>query len=82
MVFFSLYSYLWGIPKTCMCRMISVVFGNDQCSGSDAAVLESTGSKGSVLVNGLPVDKNTIITLYSGDEVVFDVVGNHLYVSF
>ncbi|CAI8609753.1 unnamed protein product [Vicia faba] len=51
-----------------------------KCSGSDVAVLESTGSKGSVLVNGLPVNKNTIITLYSGDEVVFDVVGNHLYI--
>ncbi|KAI5417261.1 hypothetical protein KIW84_042037 [Lathyrus oleraceus] len=59
----------------CFCQITRV-----ECSGSDAAVLESTGSKGSVLVNGLPVDKNTIIRLYSGDEVVFDVVGNHLYI--
>lgn len=44
-------------------------------------MLESTGSKGSVLVNGTHVKKNTSCVLNSGDEVVFGVLGNHSYVS-
>ncbi|KAK7282029.1 hypothetical protein RIF29_10505 [Crotalaria pallida] len=44
------------------------------------AVLESTGSKGSVLVNGTLVKKNTSCMLNSGDEVVFGLVGNHSYI--
>jgi hypothetical protein len=62
--------------------MITVVSRNDQREGLDAAVLESTGSKGSVLVNGTLVKKNNCCTLLSGDEVVFGLHGNHSYVSF
>ncbi|TKY55321.1 AAA domain-containing protein [Spatholobus suberectus] len=51
-----------------------------QREGSAVAVLESTGSKGSVLVNGTHVKKNTSCVLNSGDEVVFGVLGNHSYI--
>lgn len=64
-----------------MCSMITVVSGNDQREGNAVAVLESTGSKGSVLVNGTLVKKNTSCVLNSGDEVVFGSLGNHAYVS-
>ncbi|XP_039687394.1 uncharacterized protein [Medicago truncatula] len=51
-----------------------------QREGSDVAVLESTGSKGSVIVNGTLVKKSTCCTLNSGDEVVFGLHGNHSYI--
>ena len=53
-----------------------------QREGNAVAVLESTGSKGSVLVNGTLVKKSTSCVLNSGDEVVFGLLGNHAYVSF
>ncbi|XP_019463529.1 PREDICTED: uncharacterized protein LOC109362290 isoform X1 [Lupinus angustifolius] len=51
-----------------------------QGKGSDVASLESTGSKGSVLVNGMLVKKNTSCVLNSGDEVVFGLLGKHSYI--
>ncbi|KAK9277994.1 hypothetical protein L1049_027551 [Liquidambar formosana] len=51
-----------------------------QHEGSTVAVLESTGSKGSVLVNGTVVKKNTSCVLNSGDEVVFSLLGNYAYI--
>ncbi|CAI0548155.1 unnamed protein product [Linum tenue] len=51
-----------------------------QREGSTVAVLESTGSKGSVQVNGSIVKKNSSRVLSSGDEVVFGLLGNHAYI--
>ncbi|OMO71711.1 hypothetical protein COLO4_28089 [Corchorus olitorius] len=51
-----------------------------QREGSAVAMLESTGSKGSVQVNGTVVKKNTSCVLNSGDEVVFGSLGNHAYI--
>uniref|UniRef100_A0A9I9CEE4 FHA domain-containing protein n=1 Tax=Cucumis melo TaxID=3656 RepID=A0A9I9CEE4_CUCME len=51
-----------------------------QREGSAVAVLESTGGKGSVMVNGLAVKKSTNCVLNSGDEVVFGALGNHAYI--
>ncbi|KAL2347034.1 hypothetical protein Fmac_001034 [Flemingia macrophylla] len=51
-----------------------------QREGSVVAVLESTGSKGSVVVNGTLVKKSTSCVLNSGDEVVFGLLGNHSYI--
>ncbi|XP_023542561.1 uncharacterized protein LOC111802436 isoform X3 [Cucurbita pepo subsp. pepo] len=51
-----------------------------QREGSTVAVLESTGGKGSVMVNGLAVKRNTSCVLNSGDEVVFGALGNHAYI--
>ncbi|XP_023519528.1 uncharacterized protein LOC111782918 isoform X1 [Cucurbita pepo subsp. pepo] len=51
-----------------------------QREGSAVAVLESTGGKGSVMVNGLTVKKSSSCVLNSGDEVVFGALGNHAYI--
>ncbi|OWM90583.1 uncharacterized protein LOC116187611 isoform X2 [Punica granatum] len=51
-----------------------------QREGSVVAVLESTGGKGSVQVNGTPVKKSTNRVLKSGDELVFGLLGNHAYI--
>ncbi|KAK7350698.1 hypothetical protein VNO77_09580 [Canavalia gladiata] len=51
-----------------------------QREGSAVAVLESTGSKGSVLVNGMHVKKSTSCVLNSGDEVAFGLAGSHSYI--
>ncbi|CAJ1975037.1 unnamed protein product [Sphenostylis stenocarpa] len=51
-----------------------------QREGSAVAVLESTGSKGSVVVNGTLVKKSTSCVLNSGDEVAFGLIGNHSYI--
>jgi len=45
-------------------------------------MLESMGSKGAVLVNGMVVKKNSSRLLRSGDEVIFGMVRSHAYVSF
>ncbi|WCJ36243.1 P-loop containing nucleoside triphosphate hydrolases superfamily protein [Euphorbia peplus] len=51
-----------------------------QREGTAIAVLESTGSKGSVQINGEVVKKNTGRQLHSGDEVVFGLLGNQAYI--
>ncbi|KAM2938948.1 hypothetical protein FF1_038668 [Malus domestica] len=51
-----------------------------QREGSAVAVLESTGSKGSVQVNGTNVKKGNSCMLNPGDEVVFGSMGNHAYI--
>jgi glutamate synthase domain-containing protein 3 len=43
-------------------------------------VLETSGSTGTVQVNGTAVKR--ICVLNSGDEVAFGVLGNHAFVSF
>ncbi|MBA0754343.1 hypothetical protein Gogos_022413, partial [Gossypium gossypioides] len=65
--------------STPWCRLLSQ---SAQHEGSAAAMLESTGSKGSVQVNGTVLKKNNTCVLKSGDEVVFGLLGNHAYVSF
>ncbi|XP_010525328.1 PREDICTED: uncharacterized protein LOC104803146 isoform X2 [Tarenaya hassleriana] len=51
-----------------------------QHEGNVVAVLESTGSKGSVLVNGSVVRKNASHALHSGDEVVFGLLGSYAFI--
>ncbi|TYH61570.1 hypothetical protein ES332_D07G061700v1 [Gossypium tomentosum] len=51
-----------------------------QHEGSAAAMLESTGSKGSVQVNGTVLKKSNSCVLKSGDEVVFGLLGNQAYI--
>ncbi|KAH1246079.1 ATPase family AAA domain-containing protein 1-A [Glycine max] len=50
-----------------------------QREGNVVAVLESMGSKGSVVVNGTLVKRSASCVLNSGDEVVFGLLGNHSY---
>ncbi|XP_026407601.1 uncharacterized protein LOC113302859 isoform X3 [Papaver somniferum] len=51
-----------------------------QRDGSVIAVLESTGSKGSVQVNGKFIKKNSNVVITSGDEVIFGSSGKHAYI--
>eukprot|EP00262_Sarcandra_glabra_P017080 TRINITY_DN5743_c0_g3_i1.p1 TRINITY_DN5743_c0_g3~~TRINITY_DN5743_c0_g3_i1.p1 ORF type:complete len:1300 (+),score=286.88 TRINITY_DN5743_c0_g3_i1:437-4336(+) len=51
-----------------------------QCDGGDVSVLETTGSKGSVKVNGKIVKKSSNVLLTAGDEVLFSSPGNHAYI--
>ncbi|KAK9668891.1 hypothetical protein RND81_13G094400 [Saponaria officinalis] len=51
-----------------------------QRDGCIVAVLECTGSKGTVLVNGMAVTKNTSRLLHSGDELVLEAAGSHAYI--
>ncbi|GAB2289401.1 hypothetical protein Dimus_023711 [Dionaea muscipula] len=51
-----------------------------QREGCILAVLESTGSKGAVQVNGMTVKKNNSRLLHSGDEVLFSMAGNYSYI--
>ncbi|KAL3015559.1 hypothetical protein AAZX31_06G163200 [Glycine max] len=51
-----------------------------QREGNVVAVLESMGSKGSVVVNGTLVKRSASCVLNSGDEVVFGLLGNHSYI--
>jgi len=53
-----------------------------QRGGSSVALLEITGGKGSIQVNGRTHRKNTRLILSGGDEVVFGSSGKHAYVSF
>ncbi|KAJ8749618.1 hypothetical protein K2173_026267 [Erythroxylum novogranatense] len=48
--------------------------------GASVALLEITGGKGSVQVNGKAYHKNTSLILTGGDEVVFSTCGNHAYI--
>jgi len=53
-----------------------------QRGGSSVALLEITGGKGSIQVNGKTYRKNARLILSGGDEVVFGSSGKHAYVSF
>ncbi|XP_052191626.1 uncharacterized protein LOC127800822 isoform X2 [Diospyros lotus] len=48
--------------------------------GSPGTLLEITGGKGVVQVNGKVYPKNSIIPLNGGDEVVFSSYGRHAYI--
>ncbi|XP_027157341.1 uncharacterized protein LOC113758820 isoform X2 [Coffea eugenioides] len=49
--------------------------------GCPVTLLEITGKKGSVQVNGKIYPKNSTVPLSGGDEVVFSSSGKHAYVS-
>ncbi|KAK7277726.1 hypothetical protein RJT34_22741 [Clitoria ternatea] len=60
-----------------LCRLS---FINLEHGGSSVALLEITGSKGSVQVNGKLFRKNACLTVNGGDEVVFGSSGKHAYI--
>ena len=53
-----------------------------QRGGSSGALLEITGGKGSIHVNGKTYRKNARLILSGGDEVVFGSSAKYAYVSF
>ncbi|OMO63807.1 hypothetical protein CCACVL1_22255 [Corchorus capsularis] len=61
--------------STILCKVRHVE--ND---GASIALLEITGGKGSVLVNGRSYRKNASLILNAGDELIFTSTGNHAYI--
>ncbi|XP_039025174.1 uncharacterized protein LOC120158386 isoform X4 [Hibiscus syriacus] len=51
-----------------------------ESDGSSIALLEITGGKGSVQVNGKAYRKNASLILNAGDELIFTSTGNHAYI--
>ncbi|XP_020981351.1 uncharacterized protein LOC107492402 [Arachis duranensis] len=60
-----------------LCKLSHIEHG-----GSSFALLEITGSKGTVQVNGKMYRKNARVVLSGGDEVVFNIYGKHAYVIY
>ncbi|TKY52533.1 ATPase family AAA domain-containing protein 1 [Spatholobus suberectus] len=51
-----------------------------ECGGSSGALLEITGSKGSIHINGKTYRKNARLILNGGDEVVFGSSAKYAYI--
>ncbi|KAI3749241.1 hypothetical protein L2E82_19848 [Cichorium intybus] len=51
-----------------------------QQGGASITLLEITGGKGTVKVNGRPCTKRSTIPLKAGDEVIFSSSGRHAYI--
>ncbi|URD81508.1 Holliday junction DNA helicase ruvB N-terminus [Musa troglodytarum] len=75
-----------GLSKCCDLQLHDPSVGTSLCvlrkakrDGAYVALLEATGAKGLVQVNGKTVDKDSII-LAEGDEVVFSRPEKHIYI--
>ncbi|KAL9275119.1 Outer mitochondrial transmembrane helix translocase-like protein [Drosera capensis] len=86
-VLISSANFTIGSSRTCNFQLrdpqVSAVLckiKHTQRNGRIVAVLESTGSKGTVLVNGIGVRKNNSRLLHSGDEVLFSLTGSYSYI--
>ncbi|XP_023004431.1 uncharacterized protein LOC111497745 [Cucurbita maxima] len=60
--------------STTLCKLRHIKRGNS------SALLEITGGKGAVIVNGKIFQKNSSVILNGGDEVVFTSSGKHAYI--
>lgn len=65
-----------------MTRVSRVFCGSIQDDETMLVVLESSESKGAVLVNGKPIRKNSSVLINAGDELTFSRPSRHAYVSF
>ncbi|XP_039013925.1 uncharacterized protein LOC120143759 isoform X2 [Hibiscus syriacus] len=61
--------------STVLCKVKHI-----ESDGSSIALLEITGGKGSVQVNGKTYRKNATLILNAGDELIFTSTGNHAYI--
>ncbi|KAJ6404212.1 hypothetical protein OIU84_012402 [Salix udensis] len=61
--------------STILCKLRHIERG-----GAPIALLEITGGKGAVLVNGKLYQKNENLALNGGDEVIFTTSGKHAYI--
>ncbi|KAJ6760902.1 AAA ATPASE putative-RELATED [Salix purpurea] len=80
-------SYLIGSTGHCDFLLKDHAVGTIQCKikhaqreGGAVAVLETSGNKGTVQVNGTAIKRGAICVLNSGDEVAFGVLGNHAFI--
>ncbi|KAH1227252.1 ATPase family AAA domain-containing protein 1 [Glycine max] len=76
-----------GQGRNCNLWLKDPTVGNVLCKlshiergGSSVALLEITGGKGSIQVNGKTYRKNARLILSGGDEVVFGSSGKHAYI--
>ncbi|KAA3475071.1 AAA-type ATPase family protein isoform 1 [Gossypium australe] len=60
--------------STVLCKVKHI-----ESDGNSIALLEITGGKGSVQVNGKVYRKNASLILNAGDELIFTSTGNHAY---
>ncbi|KAF9668010.1 hypothetical protein SADUNF_Sadunf15G0082300 [Salix dunnii] len=79
-------SYLIGSTGQCDFLLKDHAMGTIHCKikhaqreGGAVAVLETSGNKGTVQVNGTAIKRGAICVLNSGDEVAFGVLGNHAF---
>ncbi|GMI66585.1 hypothetical protein like AT1G02890 [Hibiscus trionum] len=61
--------------STILCKVKHI-----ESDGSSIALLEISGGKGSVQVNGKTYRKNASLILTAGDELIFTSTGNHAYI--
>ncbi|XWS31706.1 hypothetical protein CRYUN_Cryun23aG0099200 [Craigia yunnanensis] len=61
--------------STVLCKVKHI-----ESNGTSIAVLEITGGKGSVQVNGRIYYKSASLILNAGDELIFTSTGNHAYI--
>ncbi|KAF9688088.1 hypothetical protein SADUNF_Sadunf02G0160800 [Salix dunnii] len=61
--------------STVLCKLRHI-----EREGAPIALLEITGGKGAVLVNGKLYQKNENLALNGGDEVIFTTSGKHAYI--
>ncbi|KAG9444556.1 hypothetical protein H6P81_015896 [Aristolochia fimbriata] len=61
--------------STILCKL-----RHTECGGASVTLLEISGSKGVVQVNGKVIPKNSHVILSGGDEVVFSSSGSHAYI--
>ncbi|MBA0831961.1 hypothetical protein Goarm_016383 [Gossypium armourianum] len=61
--------------STVLCKVKHI-----ESDGNSIALLEITGGKGSVQVNGKVYRKNSSLILNAGDELIFTSTGNHAYI--
>ncbi|XP_022727864.1 uncharacterized protein LOC111283533 [Durio zibethinus] len=61
--------------STVLCKVKHI-----ESNGTSIALLEVTGGKGSVQVNGRIYHKNNSLILNAGDELIFTSTGNHAYI--
>ncbi|XVF32749.1 hypothetical protein REPUB_Repub17cG0110200 [Reevesia pubescens] len=61
--------------STVLCKVKHI-----ESDGTSIALLEITGGKGSVMVNGRIYRKNASLILNAGDELIFTSPGNHAYI--
>ncbi|XVE73306.1 hypothetical protein DITRI_Ditri11bG0107000 [Diplodiscus trichospermus] len=61
--------------STVLCKVKHI-----ESDGTSIALLEITGGKGSVQVNGKNYRKNNSLILNAGDELIFTSTGNHAYI--
>ncbi|CAK9175309.1 unnamed protein product [Ilex paraguariensis] len=71
---------LWLRDPSISKTLCSLKHIDSERGGTSVTLLEITGGKGAVQVNGKVYPKNSTVPLSEGDEVVFSLSGKHAYI--